>query len=211
MDRNSYPLGKSPGCSGQGFAGYIQEDTTKLLFDSCSEGDLHEVHLWAIGGVELANLQFDVGTSAFAYSISGIALGSGLSAQEESAIEAVLTSPEAGVATILPGELIAVGMDPESGPMVTLFAALIGFETNIPQYDPVNCATCTSPPNCVGCCGLGCVGCIVCSQPCQDHDQCVAEQGHAACLQDLAPAGQSMVQCWFSKGLAPGCCPGSNP
>ncbi|GEM_PF-5256792 len=127
-------------------------------------------------------------------------------------VSRVYESPDREFAGRLPVLLVDDGWDPGSFLVRALMAHGPIYEDRTGTADDAEAASdqrsdgthpqgggCTSKStNCMGCCGIRCIGCFgMCTPECLEHDKCVADEGYAPwkCKDELKAAIQSIRRC----------------
>jgi len=188
-----------PACGGRGITGVLRDEKggSVIHFMSC-ETDYGAKAVIATGELDpMTVLTFDAATEDVHYWVNGVDLAGPLTEFEVEVSGGLFRRPETQTVARLIPALLDEGLDVGSMPMRVLRANLVVYEGRIDGAIP---APCRQDCDCLGCCGLGCQGCINCwTFECLVHDVCVRENGggpsaHAWCFQHLRAAVLSIIQ-----------------
>lgn len=196
-------------CNGDGIAGSSTENGATVSFEACRTGNAVHARVWDSGGT-IAEVWGNMDGTGVTYQIGGETVTGDATAEQWAYWQTALgTSAPWTVATHLVNQLKGMGFDPFSKGLVGLSVLTGPYEgsghvsgTPIPLgCSAMNCRSAAT--NCRGCCGDGCGGCIVCTDACADHDDCV-RNNEPMCGDRFIIAAQSIFACLASGHLT--CC-----
>jgi hypothetical protein len=188
-----------PACDGAGFTGSISDGQVTSYFEACGTSAGVHSRVWTKSGT-LTEVWSNADGSKPVYEIGGTAIGFNSTSAQWKEWYAMLSSPEAVLASRSYPLLIKMGLSQKNLAMLGLLQNLTGYEVPDPGlYAESGCSAseCSNPQtNCLGCCGSGCAGCTgVCTNACKAHDLCVRNNDPGGCHAKFFAAMASIWSC----------------
>jgi hypothetical protein len=195
----------APACERRGFEGWLEEDGVRVFFQACEtdEGGAAVIARPGRGRRVIELARIEQRGSGLELRIGSIPLSDAIPPRDLNSVLTALGSPELRLAGRALWRGVAdAGITRDSHPIAVaaLAASLALIEAGSPASDG---ARTEDDPDCLGCCGNGCDGCMGCyTQACYEHDRCIRDAIAAGswspqmrCLHLLMAAAASAWEC----------------